>query len=171
MKKKFAKYPHFLRALSKCLIIMKAVWIIIMASVLHVSAGTNLSYSQSVKMNLHFDKANLEQVIWDMKKQTEFNFFYSNEEVKSVKGLDIDMKNATAQDVLDFCLTGTGLTYEIVHKAIIIKKEAKEVAPVFNGLPLTTNAQQKKEISGTVRDEKGVPIPGATVLVKGTTTV
>ena len=170
MKKKFAKYPHFLRALSKCLMIMKAVWIIIMASVLQVSAGTNLSYSQSVKMNLHFDKANLEQVIWDMKKQTEFNFFYSNEEVKSVKGLDIDMKNATAQDVLDFCLTGTGLTYEIVHKAIIIKKEAKEVAPVFNGLPLTTNAEQKKEVSGTVRDEKGVPIPGATVLVKGTTT-
>ena len=169
MKKKFAKHAHLMRALSKCLMIMKAVWIIIMASVLQVSAGTNATYSQSVKMNLHLDKADLEVVIWTMKKQSEFNFFYSTDEVKSVKGLNVEMKNVTAEDVLDFCLSGTDLTYEVVHKAIIIKKVDISAPSVLNSSPTTGIAEQKKELTGTVRDEKGVPIPGATVLVKGTT--
>ncbi|NEW80831.1 MAG: TonB-dependent receptor [Mariniphaga sp.] len=169
MKKKFAKHSHLVRALSKCLRIMKVVWIIIMASVLQVSAGTNVTYSQSVKMNLHLDKADLELVIWTMKKQSQFNFFYSTDEVRSVKGLDVEMKDVTAEDVLDFCLSGTDLTYEVVHKAIIIKKVEVLDPLALSGLPTTGTAEQKKELSGIVRDEKGVPIPGATVLVKGTT--
>ena len=169
MKKKFVKQTHFLRALTKCLIMVKVVWIIVMASVFQVSAGTNLTYSQSVKMNLSLKNADLEQVIWTMKKQSEFNFFYSNDEVRAIKGLDIEMKDVTAENVLDKCLLGTGLTYEIVHKAIIIKKEELKEPSRLNGSPVLSKAEQKKEITGTIRDDKGQPIPGATIIVKGTT--
>jgi hypothetical protein len=33
-----------------------------------------------------------------------------------------------------------------------------------------TEAEQKKEVTGTVKDSKGLPLPGVTVAVKGTTT-
>ena len=89
---------------------VKAVWIIVMASVLQVSAGTNLSYSQSVKMSIHLSNANLEQVLWTMKKQTEFNFFYSSEDVQGVNKLDIEVNDASAETILDHCLKGTDLT-------------------------------------------------------------
>lgn len=168
MKKKFEKHPHFTGVLLKYLIIMKAVWIIIMATALQVTAGTNLTYSQATKMDLHLKNADLEELIWTMKKQSEFNFFYSSEEIQGVRGLDIEMKQATAEDVLDQCLKGTGLTYEIVHKTIIIKKDTK-VVPREVDLPLQAEQPQKRIITGTVRDEKGLPIPGVTVIVKGTT--
>ena len=167
MKKKFEKHPHFMRVLLKYLIIMKAVWIIIVATALQLTAGTNLTYSQATRMDLHLKNADLEELIWTMKKQSEFNFFYSSEEIQSVKGLDVEMKKATAEDVLDQCLKGTGLTYEIVHKTIIIKKDNKAV-PVKIDLPTQAEQQKKRIISGSVRDEKGIQLPGVTVILKGT---
>ncbi len=162
MKKKFEKPNQLLRVLLKFLLMVKAVWIIVMASVLQVSAGTNLSYSQSVKMSIHLSNANLEQVLWTMKKQTEFNFFYSSEDVQGVNKLDIEVNDASAETILDHCLKGTDLTYEIVNKAVIIKKS------VNNGPP-PLQQPQKKELSGTVKDPKGLLLPGVTVMVKGTT--
>lgn len=36
-------------------------------------------------------------------------------------------------------------------------------------LPLSLSAQQFEEVSGTVTDSEGLPVPGAAVTVKGTT--
>jgi TonB-linked SusC/RagA family outer membrane protein len=165
MKKNDMMRSHFMRALLKWFIMIKMLWIIIVSSVIQVSAGTSLTYSQTVRMNLKLNKVNLEQVIWSIKNQTEFSFFYSTEEVRKIKGLDVDMENVTAEEVLDQCLKGTNLTYEIVNKAVIIKSLplAKKVDS-----PLPAEPPQKKGISGTVKDTKGIPLPGVTVLVKGT---
>ncbi|HEY3389608.1 MAG TPA: TonB-dependent receptor, partial [Prolixibacteraceae bacterium] len=169
MKKTIAKRAHLMRVLSKYLIMMKALWIIFLASVLQVSAGTTASYSQSAKMSIHLENANLEQVIWNMKKQSEFNFFYGNDDVQSVKGLNVEMKDATAEEVLNHCLNGTDLTFEIVHKAIIIKKVDKDIDLSSSESAAKTSAAPKRKITGTVSDEKGQPIPGVTVIIEGTT--
>lgn len=167
MEKNDMKHSHFMRALLKWCIMIKVVWIIIVASVLQVSAGTNLSYSQSVKLDLRLKNVDLEQVIWAIKKQSEFNFFYSSEEVRQVKNLDVSMKNVTPEEVLNECLAGTNLTYEIVHKAVIIKS-----LPVPKASTVDTPAEQqpqKKSLKGKVTDANGDPIPGATVMVKNST--
>ncbi len=167
MKKKFEVQARLMKSLSKILIQIKASCIILLAFGFQAYAGSNLTYSQTVKLEIHLKNASLEQVIWTMEKQSDFNFFYSNSEVKSVKGLDIDLKDATAEDVLDLCLEGTGLTHEIVNKTIIIKAEAKVASP--KTVSVSQNAQQTKQISGSVTDAQGRTLPGATVMVKGTT--
>lgn len=164
MKKNDVLHSHFMRALLKWFIMVKLIWVIIVASVLQVSAGTNESYSQTVKLDLRLNNVDLEQVIWAIKKQTDFKFFYSSEEVGKVKDLDVDVKNATPEDVLNDCLAGTDLTYEIVHKAVIIKALPAEKSK--NSLP-AVEQPQKKELKGTVTDAKGGPIPGASVMIKG----
>ncbi len=63
MKKKFVKHAHLLRALSKYLIMMHAVWIIIMISMLQVSGGISSTYSHSLKMNLHLQNADQKKKI------------------------------------------------------------------------------------------------------------
>ncbi len=165
MKKNDVKFPSDWRGLLKYLIMLKAIGIIILISVLHVGANTSEAYSQTVKMNLDLKNANLEEVIWTIKKQSEFNFFYNSEDVRNVTGLNVDLKDATAEEILTECLTGTDLTYSIVHKAIIIKKAEKKVET----LPVETETEQKKIISGTVVDMEGRPIPGVSIVVEGTT--
>ena len=149
------------------LIMMKVVWVIIFASALQ-SAATE-SYSQSTKISLRMKDASLEEVIWTMKKMTQFNFFYQNDEIEVIRGLDVEFSNQTVDAILDECLKNTGLTYEIVHKAVIIHKDPQKNEP--SGLPLNseTNAPQKKTITGKVVDTKGLLLPGVTIVVKGTT--
>jgi hypothetical protein len=170
MKKKFGEQTQ-LWTLSKYLIRFKFICVILFVSMFQAIADSNNSYSQNVRLDLHLKNANLEQVIWAMQKQSEFTFFYSNDEVSKVKGLDIDMDNVKAEDVLNVCLNGTGLKYEIVNKTIIIKAEENLETRNAKAIPSNQNAQQqKRQISGTVIDSKGLPLPGVTIVVKGTTT-
>ncbi|WP_175549968.1 TonB-dependent receptor [Mariniphaga anaerophila] len=147
---------------------MKMVWIFVLASALQVVAGNTKSYSQVTRLDLKLKNASLENVIWSIKKQTEFNFFYNSEDVKEVKNIDVDLKGATAEEILEDVLEGSDLTFEIVHKAIIIRKDSRMKSKLME--PLEQNQQpRQKEITGKVTDADGGPLPGVTIIVKGTT--
>ena len=165
MEKNDMMHSPFLRGVLKWCIMIKLLWIVIVASVLQVSAGTNLTYSQTARLNLKLNNVDLEQVIWSIKNQTEFNFFYSTDEVRNVKDLNVNMANVTAQEVLDQCLKGTNLTYEIVHKAVIIKENELQ-KPTF--IKEQEAMQQNSSVKGKVTDVTGQALPGVTITVVGT---
>ncbi len=149
------------------LIMMKVVWVIILVSA--IQAGATNSYSQAAKISLKMENASLEEVIWSIKELTEFKFFYQNDEIEEIKGLDVEFSEQTIDAILDECLKNTELTYEIVHKAIIIHKDPNKVEPPGK-LPATKeDIEQEKTIKGKVSDNKGLPLPGVTIIVKGTT--
>lgn len=168
MKKNDVVRSPLKRALIKYIIMMKVLWILVMASVLQVTAGNIESYSQGTRMNLRLKGASLEEVIWTMKKQSEFNFFYNSDDVNEVNGLNLKCKDATAEEILTECLDKTDLTFEIVNKAVIIKKVAKPI-PKISEIVVEQGSEQGKKVTGQVVDEKGEPIPGTTILVKGKT--
>ena len=68
MKKKEVKCSLNWRELLKYLIMLKAIGVIVMISALNVGASTVGVYSQTVKMNLQLRDADLEAVIWTIKK-------------------------------------------------------------------------------------------------------
>lgn len=57
-------------------------------------------------------------------------------------------------EILKTCLKNTGLWFEISGNAVVIKKEV--------------TATEGRKITGKVVDEKGNPLPGVTVIIKGT---
>jgi len=167
MKKNGVTSAFFKRKVFQFLIMMKVVWVIILVSALQAAATE--SYSQSTKITLSMKDASLEEVIWTMKKLTQFKFFYQNDEIEEIQGLNIEFSDQTVDAILDECLKNTGLTYEIVHKAIIIHKAANKVEPPGISSDNELDNPQKKTITGKVTDSKGLPLPGVTVVVKGTT--
>lgn len=72
---------------------------------------------------------------------------------------DLNFHDASIEEVLNTLLAGTGLSYEITEKTILLKK-----APAQQ-----KTAEQAKVVQGKVVDSKGNPLPGVTVIVKGTT--
>ncbi len=168
MKKNKCGQSPWERVLFKAIIMMKVTWVIIVASVLHVTAGNNILYSQNTRLSMKLEDASLEELIWSMKRQTDFNFFYSSADIASVDHLDVNMRNATAEEILRDVLEGTDLTFEILHKTIIIKKADQVIVePVVKPVE---QQPQNREINGLVRDDKGNRLPGVSVVVKGTLT-
>ena len=68
--------------------------------------------------------------------------------------------------------TGRGIDYKFVDKHIVLTKKVVQGQPSGGSILQTPAADlvQQIEISGTVTDADGVTLPGASIVVKGTTT-
>ena len=91
-------------------------------------------YSQKLSLSRH--DASLDQIFKEIRKQTGYLFFYDLEWLQKAKPVSIAVKNAPLKEVLDQCLAGQPLTYNIVDKTIVlsVKEEPKKVAVSANAL-------------------------------------
>lgn len=112
-------------------------------------------YAQEVRLTVKMENATLEQVIWHIQQETDFVFMYGSNDVAEVKGLNVNMKNKTISEILDHCLKSTHLRYEIQNNAIVIRKQDEK-------------DKERVVIKGMVKDTRGEPLPGVTILEKGT---
>ena len=117
------------------------------------------SYSQSTKLTLKLENVRIEDVLSKIENQSQFRFFY-NEEINLDKKVSIDVATETIANILEKIFTDKGIHYEIIGRQIILSNntDSKNIS-----------AQQQKSISGKVTDTSGVPLPGVTVILKGTT--
>lgn len=112
--------------------------------------------AQTTKIQLQ--NASLEQVLKEIQKKTDYQVFYNAKTAQSIKGLELNFQNATVEEILTEALKGTSLGYAITGSTIVIRAKQPQ------------QSQQKYlEITGTVKDRKNEPLPGASIVVKGTT--
>ncbi len=143
------------RKLMKLILMMKATFILSVLFALQVHAG---AYSQEVRMSMELESASMKQIINEIKSRTEFSFVYSDADLRGIENRNVVFKDATVEEILATCLKGTGLKFSIEEKTIVIWKEA---------------VQQQKEVEerivrGVVVDKQGIPLPGTTIVLKGT---
>lgn len=142
--------------LFKVLLVMKLVIIFITVACLQVSARV-----LAQKVTLNEKDAPLEKVFNDIKKQTGYIFFYEKNTLDGTSKVSIDVKNADLRDVLKLCFTNQPLAYTIAGTTIgVKKKEVSVVQPQAAQVPI--------DITGQVLTADHVPLPGATVKIKGT---
>jgi len=137
---------------------MRLTTVILIASLLQVSAST---FGQRITISQK--SISLETVLKEIHKQSGYDFYYDGKTVPENHILDISVQNATVNDALKNALSGLGLIYKIEGTTVTIKKEA---APTF--LERIVARFAAINVSGRVVDENGIPLPGATVSVKGT---
>lgn len=127
-----------------------------------VMATFGNSFSQ-VTLSLHFNKANIQDVLGSIEKKTDYIFLYKDYILNSSQAITVDFQDAKFEEVLKSICEQSNVDYEVRDRQIILKEKAN--AP----MPLVQQQPKKKEITGTVKDTKGLPLPGVSVVVKGTT--
>jgi TonB-dependent starch-binding outer membrane protein SusC len=140
---------------SKCRFFTKSI--VLMKLVLILEAGAS-GHAQSITLSMR--KVSLEKVFSEIEKQTRYFFIYTNEELEHANPVTINMKNGTLKAALDICMEGQTLEYSVREPYIIIKKKSEKLATPVQSINLV--------ITGRIRNEKGEPIAGATVAIKGT---
>ena len=145
--------------LTKTLRIMKLAAFFLFVAAMHVSAK---GLTQD-KITLSLKNAPLEKVFDAIETQSGFVFIYKNETVKDKK-VSIQVSNVSLAAALDECLKGQALSYSIVGKSVAIKTIHKDTDLAANE---TANAPPLIDVKGKVLNEKGDPLEGVTVRVKG----
>lgn len=137
--------------------------VLLLAMVINVQAS---SYSESVKFDLKMKKVSLKEVFQTITDQSEFKFIYNNDVVNDDQKVSVTSEDARVEEVLDIILPKHNLEYRVIDRQVIVFPSGEENS-VKSVIP--ANAQQEKTITGKVIDQEGLPLPGVTVIVKGTT--
>lgn len=158
MKKNYPFYQDLVPGLRKLFLIMKISLILILFS---LSAVASSIYSQTATLNLNLNKVTISKVFDEIEKQSDFYFFYNKNQIDEKKWVSINCDQEKIDVVLDKILTDPETKYEIADKFIFIFNQA--------GTTQSTNNFQEKTITGTVKScDDNQPLPGVSVIVKGT---
>lgn len=135
------------------------IWVI---ALIQVSAAT---YAQ--KVSLHVKNATLDDVLTNLSEQSGCNFIYNTTMVKLAKPVSLSVTDELLSDALDKCFINQPLTYVMNGNTVVITKKAIPVTPPPAIAP---QVNAPIVITGTVTDTKGLPLPGVSVSLKGSTT-
>jgi TonB-linked SusC/RagA family outer membrane protein len=140
-------------------------WMFLMLFMIQIPHALYANGEQS-KVSINVENTRLEEVLDEIHKQTNFNFIYNDKFLKNLNSITLDMSNAPLNLVLDECLKGTKLTYEIQNGIVVLVpiKPAPQIKKVQK------KEQKPIKVSGTIIDERGITLPGVTILIKGTQT-
>nr|WP_319272557.1 TonB-dependent receptor [uncultured Draconibacterium sp.] len=149
---------------------MKLIFFLIFSSILAVSAN---SYSQNVKLSLNYNNATVREVLSAVEKQSEFIFFYQDQNIDLNRQVSIHFTDRKIDELLDLLFEGTDNIYTINDRQVIIGlDETKLIKQEVESEEKQEKAQQdtKKTIKGNVKDKNGLPLPGVSIVLKGTST-
>ena len=157
MKKKWLTDSHDPGILKKLGRIMRLTFILIIGFGITVHAK---SYSQTTHLDIRLNDQSIRDVFEYIEDNSEFVFLYKNEDFNQNKRVNVRMKDATINQILDKILEGEGVVYDVYERQIVIRKAEK--------LSSSRGEQQSRKVTGVVSDTSGDPLPGVTVVVPGT---
>jgi TonB-linked outer membrane protein, SusC/RagA family len=149
---------------------------IFLAFVFTSYAYSNSADAQSILdrlVSISVEKGPLKEVFTDLKNQTGARFVYSSKTIEASRRVTIRVRNKKLGEVLDELLSPLGITYQIIKDRIIlirIPDTGNNMSETAHEISLKLVTVADREIRGKVTDEKGLPLAGASVLIKGSQT-
>lgn len=133
------------------LLLMRSVTAFIWISMCSLYANHSLGQN---KIHVRFKNTPLTEVFSTLEKQTNYVFFYNDDVLKSANTITLD-KDATIEEILNNALKSNNLTFDIIDKQVVVKRNKKKAE------------QLEYDLTGKVTDKKGAPLIGVNVILKG----
>ena len=114
----------------------------------------------SVKVSLKVDNGTITDVMNAIKGQTGYTFAFDADDITRIGRVTIAVNDTSVDEVMTLALKGTGLVASRVDDVVVISKEIPRPQ---------AQSDDRVTVRGVIKDTEGMPIVGATVVVKGTT--
>ena len=138
--------------------------------------------AQLSKITLNFRNSPVSTVLERIEKQIDKSFFFEEGLINLKERVTISVENAELTTVIN-TLFNNRITHSIVENHVVLKKTAtaeaspqERTAPTTataisapNSLARTSTTQSTHYVRGTILAQDGLPISGASVMVKGNT--
>lgn len=138
----------------KILRIMRITLFILLLASFQVIAGAG--YSQNARLSLHLQGAAIRDVLGAIEAQSEYYFLYNSELIDVKRKVDLSVENETLEEILSKLFRENEVQVVVRDRHIILTPTGKAVQ------------QEVKPVRGTIRASSGEPLPGVSILIKGT---
>ena len=135
---------------------MRLVLILSLISIMQTFASN--AYTQNTKISLSVTEMKLEEIFMRIENDTYYRFAYDKNDINVDQTYSVNVKNAEIKELLNQLFSKGKIEYTLIGRQIVLSVSNK---------PIVT--QQIQTISGRVTDSSGSPLPGVTVIIRGTT--
>lgn len=125
------------------------------------------------KVTLRLSNEDLKTTLSTIERTTKVRFVYNPKEIQSNQKVSLNAKNESLKEVLTQVFDPLKIGYEVKGKQILLFKKTVSSLEILQPTttPTTVLSTQNidQNVTGKVTDEKGEPLVGVTVQVRGTT--
>ncbi len=162
MKKIVTAFFSEIRKRQNLLLKMKLTILALILGFMQLSASV---YSQATKFSFELKQKQVADILREIESESNFRFFYQREQVDVERVITLNAKNNTVEEILTAMFKDEGVKFKVLdNDLILLSPETKNFSELID------DAAQQNSITGKVTDESGQPLPGVTVVIKGTTT-
>jgi len=144
----------------KFLILMKLTLVFLIT--MFLQQGFSAAHAQRITISK--SNASLPTILKEIRTQSGYDFFFEDTSLENAKRVTIDVTNGTLEEVLKASFKDQPFIYSVTKNTIVIKRK-----PILSTKPKPEPQHIQQTLTGKVTDEAGNPLPGVSVLVKGTT--
>lgn len=112
-------------------------------------------------ISLRKQQIKVSTLVQEIKKQSGFRVLYSSQVVSGDEKIAVDFENSSLETVIASLAKQLNVGFEIKDQTVLLTPIAKSNKTATNA----TSERQQARISGQVKDEKGNPLRGATVVL------
>jgi TonB-linked SusC/RagA family outer membrane protein len=113
-------------------------------------------WAQSIQLKLN--NVTVKKAMTELKQKSGYSFVYETSDLDTNKKVNVDAENA--KDAIAQILQGQNVTYEIQGKNVVVQRK--------NANNTKANQGKRRTVKGTVKDNNGEPVIGATIMESGT---
>ncbi|MDG3581169.1 TonB-dependent receptor [Galbibacter pacificus] len=132
-----------------------------------IQANANLTYGQKDKISLQLEQVSLDKVLTSIENQTDYRFIYKDDEINYSHLVSVHADKLPLRKVLPRLFKGMQIDFYIMDNQIVLKPRKPAVHKGSLLKQVQVNNMQQS-VKGTVVDEQGQPLPGASIIEKGT---
>ncbi|WP_144605842.1 SusC/RagA family TonB-linked outer membrane protein [Algoriphagus algorifonticola] len=135
-----------------------------MSLLLANNGNAQIKAIDEVPIKLELQNASVTEAFSKIEKASGFNFVYTSREVKNIESISLS-SNGSLYDLLVIFSEQTGLTFKQINQNIHVRVNPSNT---IND-PVSIEKIPAEVVTGVVLDDSNLPLPGVSVLEKGTT--
>ena len=110
------------------------------------------------RLTMRLGETGLKEVFKEIQRQTNKAVVYNDDQLTLSKKVKANFTDVELEEILKQVLQGQGMSYKFMDDYIILVKQ-----------PATPQHVEEVTVKGKVTDKEGMPLPGVTIVLKGTT--
>lgn len=125
----------------------------------------------SAKITVQFINGSILDLFEKIQKESDYFIVYNEaffEKIKNQK-VSVSAKDKGVLEILKEVSESNNFTFEVSGRQIVLIPNSNEKAVTVPASLKTDVSEQGRMIQGVIRDETGDPLPGVSILIKGTT--
>tara|TARA_Y100001972_G_C7666495_1_gene337146 strand:- start:4427 stop:5713 length:1287 start_codon:yes stop_codon:yes gene_type:complete len=158
-------FNHYLRKVGKIAVYLFVIATVIFNGLLAETVrGQAIKSVKEAKISIEIDNQSIEKSLKMIEQNSEYKFVYKRNELKNKGNINLDVENQTLENLLLEISRQANVSFRQINDRISVKSHKS----TDFGEKVTIADQ--RNVSGNILDENGEPLPGASIVVKGTTT-